>query len=605
MRLIFIGLLTLLFVTFLPVYAEGEVKLEIIYPKNGAVINASSVNFVGNTDPCANLTINNQSVSVAQNGVFVYFTGLKRGINNIIIKSSTQHASREIKYIINVPEYEKTIPSKPVKIIESSIYPNKNLEYKEGDVLSVSFKGSTGLKASFSIGEKIQNIPLTEQPPKNISSAPVYGKSAQLSTMPVKGIYKGFYKIKPEDNFKDEAIKIELSSGKETVSAEAKGKITTISTEFLPLIAEITKDYAVTRTAPDQSRLTPLPAGTLLNITGKIGNTYRFKYSETMDGWISENDVKLLPAGNFIPETIVNLLNIDSDENYVYLTIPAVEKTPFLITQNAENKMVLKLFGVKSGVDLFSYDNAYNFIKELSWNQDSKDCLSLTIKTNSKQFWGYKYYYEGDSLVLKLRKPPQIDPYCPLKDIVICLDAGHGGDEKGALGPTGIPEKTINLGITGKLRNILEQKGARVIMTRDSDKDVGLNDRINIANSNEAQIIISIHNNSLPDGRNPYEDHGTSSYYYHPQSLPLAKTLQQSLAETTSFKDFGVFYDSLMLTRPSEALSVLLEIGFMINPDEYNLLITPEFQEKTAQGIAQGLENFLLNQLEYDSQLQN
>ncbi len=90
-------------------------------------------------------------------------------------------------------------------------------------------------------------------------------------------------------------------------------------------------------------------------------------------------------------------------------------------------------------------------------------------------------------------------------------------------------------------------------MTRDSDKDVGLNDRINIANSNEAQIIVSIHNNSLPDGRNPYEDHGTSSYYYHPQSLRWQKRFSKALQKQRALRISGFFMTALCsqdLQRP-------------------------------------------------------
>jgi N-acetylmuramoyl-L-alanine amidase len=370
-----------------------------------------------------------------------------------------------------------------------------------------------------------------------------------------------------------------------------------IQPKSLSAVAKIIKNYAIIRTYPGQSRITPLLSGTVLNITGKIGNNYRFKYSDYMDGWISENDVQIVPSENFTSQTVATHLNIDSDENNVYLKVPLVQKLPFLIEQCSENQMNLKIFNAVSGIDLFSYDKAVDFIKELKWTQESKDCLKLSIEVNSKQFWGYNYYYEGDTLVLKLRKPPQTDANCPLKRKIICIDAGHGGSELGSVGPTGIPEKSINLTIAKKLRKILEKKGAKVIMTRDSDKDVGLDERVDKANSENVQVIVSIHNNALPDGKNPYEEHGTSTYYYHSQSLPLAKSIQQSLVKTGGLNDLGVFYSSFVLTRPTEAPSVLVEVGFMINPDEYSLLITPEFQEKAAEGISQGLENFFLSQI--------
>jgi N-acetylmuramoyl-L-alanine amidase len=134
-------------------------------------------------------------------------------------------------------------------------------------------------------------------------------------------------------------------------------------------------------------------------------------------------------------------------------------------------------------------------------------------------------------------------------------------------------------------------------MTRGSDEDVDLYERTRLARENGSVILLSIHNNALPDGRNPYDEHGSSTYYYHLQSLPLAKILQQSMLDDLGFKDYGIYNSSFVMTRPSESLSLLIESGFMINPDEYNQLITPEFQDKIATSILRGLEYFFFTEI--------
>ncbi len=479
MKRILIILLTLIFVTIMPAIAGGGAKLQIIYPHYGAKINASSTFFVGNTDPEACLTINNKPVKVWSNGAFVEVVSLNKGINKINVKTSTKTTSKEINYILKVPEKQSTTSSRPQK-------------------------------------------PLS-------------------------------------------------------------------------FTAEVAKDYVVTRTAPGQDRLTPLLKGTLIEITAKSGNNYRFKYSDNLSGWIARKDIKYLYKRNNLPDIKITDLNVDADENYVYLKVSLPQKVPFIIEQPSENEMKLKLFRAVSLINGVSSDNTNHFIKELKWTQDSKDCLSLSIKTTASNFWGYKYYYEGNNLVLRLRKPPETNFFYPLFGKTICIDAGHGGKESGSVGPTAVAEKTINLQIAENLKKILESKGAKVIMTRVSDKYVDLYDRVHIANSNNAQILVSIHNNALPDGKNPYEEHGTTTYYYHSQSIPLAKSIQKALVQLLGFKDSGIHNSSFVLTRPTEVPSVLVEIGFMIYPEEYNLLIMPEFQEKAALGIASGLENFFLN----------
>lgn len=559
--------LALLFVMLLNISPASA--LQIIYPQNNQKINAHSVFFTGNTKPGVSVMINGERVKVYDNGSFVHMVSLRPGVNTVNVSSS----NKKLTYTLTTPESPVILPQSPLKIDQNSASPKDPVVYRAGDSLQVSFKGATGNKAYFSIGKQRQNIPMFED-----------GN---------KGLYKGSYKIQERDVFTKETLIIQLVSEKENISYPLIATVSTIPPDCQSLLSRVTKDYATVRTYPGKSRLTPLPENTILNLTGKIGNSFRFKMGEFLEGWISDQDVMALPQGMPESESIIQNINISSDAQKVYFRIPLEHKPPFVVEQPAPNQMYIKIFGVKAGIDLFSYQNRDKFLKEVKWTQDTKDSVKISITADSKQFWGYKYYYEGDNLVLALRKPPTINPNKPLQDITICIDPGHGGKELGVVGPTGVPEKKVNLEIAMRLQKILQDKGANVIMTRTRDEDVELYSRTKFADYNNAQILISIHNNSLPDGKNPYNDHGTSTYYYHSQSLPLAKILQQAMLDDLGLNDYGIFWDSLVLTRPNESLAVLIETGFMINPDEYALLLKPEFQEKTAASIARGLGYFL------------
>lgn len=588
MKKFLLAIFLIIFIAVKPAHA-----LEVIYPKDGDHINAYSTFFVGNTECASCLKINNQRVKVYDNGAFVHVVELKPGENTITLHSYSDSNSKKLVYTIFTPENEKTIPQQPLLINQKSVQPTESVIYKPGDLLQVSFKGSTGNKAYFSIGKKRKNIPMMEQPPKYITTAPVYGKASRRSTAPVKGIYKGTYRIQQKDDFNNENVNIKLVSHKDRINYELPITVSTISQDSPPQIAMITTHNAVIRTYPGKSRLTPLPEGTLITLTGKIGDDLRFKMGESLEGWVSEKDVTMMPEGTPALESSIQLIDIIPNENIVYFKIPLAQKHPFIIEQPFEKELYLKIFGVKADIDMFSYDKKDEFIKEVKWTQETKNSVKLNIKTNARQFWGYKYYYEGDTLVLEFKKPPVIDPGKPLDGIVICLDPGHGGEEDGVIGPTGIPEKQVNLEISMKLKELLERRGANVVMTRTLDEAVDLYDRVKFANYNDAQILLSIHNNSLPDGRDPHKEHGTSTYYYHSQSLPLAKILHNALLEDIEFEDFGLFWSSFALTRPNETLAVLLELGFLINPVEYSKLTTPEFQDKVAESIARGLTYFL------------
>jgi N-acetylmuramoyl-L-alanine amidase len=177
---------------------------------------------------------------------------------------------------------------------------------------------------------------------------------------------------------------------------------------------------------------------------------------------------------------------------------------------------------------------------------------------------------------------------------IICLDPGHGGSETGAIGPSGVHESQVNLAIAGKLKDILEARGATVIMTRQSDSQtLSLQERVDIAVKSHCDLLVSIHNNALPDGRDPWAEHGTSSYWYQPQAMELARILKNSLCAKLGFPDFGVFYDNLALTRPCQTVAVLVEVGFMVQPDEYTQLTKPETQDKAALALADGITGYL------------
>ncbi len=600
---IYIVLLCLPIVTFCllnPVFAQEQLKLEVIYPKDNAEINAYSTFFVGNTHPNADLSINNENVKVYPNGAFVHVINLNSGVNDINLRSVYKDQIKNLMYKIQTPKYETTIPNSPLLIDTNSIQPNQSIIYKEGDLLQVSFKGSTGNRAYFSIGNKRKNIPMTEQPARYTRKLPIYGSTVKSSITPVKGIYNGTYRITAQDEFNNEPLIVKLISKNNKINHKTSITLSAIPANSPPIIAKVANDYAVVRTFPGKSRLTPLPKGTLINLTGRLGDTFRFEMGESMNGWIAVNDVKIMPTGTPVSESSIDIIDIDSDEEKVYIKLPLSQKLPVVIEQPAENILQLKVFGAKANIDLFAYENKDKFLKELKWYQETNNIVKFDIKADAKQLWGYKYYYEDDTLVLELKKPPMINPDKPFENITICLDPGHGGKEDGAVGPTGITEKEINLAIALKLQKILNKKGANVVMTRTTDQFVALDKRVKISKDNDADILLSIHNNSLPDGRNPYKHHGTSTYYYHSQALPLTKTIHSALLEDLNFKDFGVFWSSFVLTRPHEALSVLLEIGFMINPDEYSLITQSKFQDKIADSIARGLEYFLFTNIQDD-----
>lgn len=185
---------------------------------------------------------------------------------------------------------------------------------------------------------------------------------------------------------------------------------------------------------------------------------------------------------------------------------------------------------------------------------------------------------------------------------IITIDPGHGGNDAGAIGPTGVMEKTVTLNVALELRKLLEAEGATVIMTRDSDTTVSekgakasdieeLGARCDVGNRAGADIFISIHADSFtrPEAR------GTTGYYYSKGSgagQKLADCIRRNLVEQLGTPSRGTQPCNFYVVKNTDMPATLIELGFISNKDEEKLLGSPEGVRKAAQGILDGIEDY-------------
>lgn len=353
------------------------------------------------------------------------------------------------------------------------------------------------------------------------------------------------------------------------------------------------------RAQPDEyaRRITHLDANTALMLNGKKGDYYRVSLAPNINVWVKEKDIVQYSKleGKMLADAAG--VNLSDDGNYNYIKTDLSFPVPYKLTET-DTGLRMDLYNIKKNpadTVLFKTSGA---VKSLAINTIGPDNVSSYFIELNQKLWGYDVCYEGNTLVLKIRKAPDIDKQKPLNGLTIAIDAGHGGtDDDGAIGPTGVKEKDINLDIAKKLQILLENSGAKVIMTRNDDTAVDLYERIKIAQQNNALILLSLHANALEDGKNPYLKHGSASYYYNRQAINLARTMRDAMVENLGTMDDGVAMKSLAITRATLPLSVILEVGYMINPNDYALLTQDSFRQKAAQAIKSGLEKYLLNSI--------
>ncbi|MGH9243199.1 MAG: N-acetylmuramoyl-L-alanine amidase family protein [Acidimicrobiales bacterium] len=200
-------------------------------------------------------------------------------------------------------------------------------------------------------------------------------------------------------------------------------------------------------------------------------------------------------------------------------------------------------------------------------------------------------------------------PGTPLYGAHVVLDPGHGGDELGAVGATGLTEAAVNLTIAEETARLLESTGATVALTRTADYRITLQTRAEIATRLDPLAFVSIHHNAEPDG--PWPRPGSETYYQieSPDSKRLAGLLWEELvaafsrftAEWVADTDAGAKYRLSssgtdyygILRRTAGIPAVLSEAAFISNPSEEALLTTPEFQHAEAVAISRAIIRFV------------
>lgn len=359
------------------------------------------------------------------------------------------------------------------------------------------------------------------------------------------------------------------------------------------MYASIVKDNVPLRSEPNESakRLTHLNRNTIVLLRAKKGDYYLVQLSPTQIAWIKTDNVVSYMTINEKMLATISDVSVSDDKYYEYIKLSMNMKVPYRLSETPDG-FIFEVFGVDKNLAETKIFNDINCIKNIAINTATENVSAFFIELKNRT-WGYDSYYDDKTLIIKIRKEPKINPSNPLKDITIAIDPGHGGCDAGAIGPTKVKEKDINLDVAQKLKKELEKAGANVVMTRDSDCDVDLYKRPQIAQENNALFLISLHANALADGADPYKKHGTSVFYYNKESKDLALTLKNQLINDLGTKDDGLNHASFVLTRATMPMSVLIEIAYMIHPTEYTLLLDENFRQKAANSIKNGIAQFL------------
>jgi N-acetylmuramoyl-L-alanine amidase len=570
--------------------AFAEQPLSIVYPPANHQTTAARIFFIGTAPATGEVLVNGSPITRSPAGHFAPSFPLQMGENRFAVR----YKEREVQIKVTRTSTAPT-PPEGLAFAKDSLTPKVDLARMPGELICFGAIAPANSTVSVKLGDR--TIPLMPQSqdvelPPNSAALTQTNQPVSLNQAGTKASASQYQGCATAESTADlGSPQFQLTMNGKTITQAGQGKLSILSPAKLE-VAEVTADAGVARTGPstDYSRLTPLPKGVRATVTGREGEWVRLDYG----AWIKASEVRILP-GAVPPLSLIRSIRSRQVEGATEVYFPLQVPVPVSV-QQGDRTFTLTLYNTTAQTDIIRL-NDDPVISRLDWQQVVPGQVQYTFNLKSPQQWGYNLRYEGSSLVLSLRHPPKMgsegkrsQSNRPLAGIKILLDPGHGGPEdSGATGPTGYPEKNVTLIMSKLVREQLQARGATVYMTREDDKDVSLQDRVTMIDKLKPAIAISIHYNSLPDDGDAQNTQGMGAFWYNTQAHSLAVFLHNYIVKQLGRPSYGVFWDNLALTRPTTTPAVLLELGFMSNPVEFEWVTNPQEQPKLASAIADGI----------------
>jgi len=530
---------------------------------------------VGSTCKSCSLTINDTPVTVYPTGAFAYACIIDSGKNEFVIraKSTTGKAyTKKITYLYTPPVPEKTVSTPSIESIQ--VYPSGNLLLSPGEKIGFRVKALPGSWVSVMNGWPLYELP-------------------DSITGGIRGIYQGEYTVQREDSFYEQKISAELlSPDSQRIRKELTATIT-VMTDSMPNVAISKGRLAHLLYGLGDDRLGGAKMGYIdslvrLQVIGKVNDLWKVQLAPSRTAYIPEEHVSLMPKGVLTPKSLTGKMRVYSDSLYDYVELQLFNRLPYQSMQQTNPSAIfVDLFGATGNTNWIDQLSALQAVSRVDYEQIADEIFRVKIYLSDPQDWGHSIYYKDQNLVIRVRpQPKSLD----LSDLLIAVDAGHGGKNTGAVGPTGAIEKDITLALSLKLQQALLKEGARVIMTREKEMFYDNKERILLYRDSLPDLLLSVHLNSSAD---PLTVGGTSTFYRYPGFRPLSKHIYKRLLEL-GLRDYGNNGSfNFMLNSPTEYPNALLELLFLSNPAEEMLILDPAFQDRIVEKIVLGLKDFL------------
>jgi N-acetylmuramoyl-L-alanine amidase len=596
----------------------GPLTVRVVYPPlardsagvlTGGFTSTDSAFVFGSVSrPDAVVLVNGQAVPVASTGAWIAWLGLPDDtVAGFTVRAEADTQRAEVAFAARLPRSFRA-PAAGLWIDTTGLSPTGRLWIAPGEGIRLDARAAPGAALRLVVSDSVA-IPLV--PDARLPALP-WGELAFGTVTPAPRThqtdrYAGWLTmpvgpdpgpvLAPASELVGAYPVLEAILSGDTVRTTWPLRVAVLPRHLRP-VALVDDDTAGTgetdgvlagRPAPYGTYHWFFPNGTRAVVSGRREHQVRLQLSERTAAWVDAVDLHALPPGTPPPGGTSAAMRLRAGERSVTLRVPLPGRVPFRVDED-ERRLVLTLYGVAANADWIQYGPDDPLVTRIAFDAPAADEMRVLVDL-AAPVWGYRARWSGDALLLDIRRPPRIDPRHPLRGIRVALDPGH--PPAGATGPTGTYEGEVNLAVARAAGPLFERIGAEVLLLRTDRQPLGLAARTRAAEDADADLLISIHANALPDGVNPFVNGGTSTYYFHPRAVTFAREVNRAMVRAFGFRDLGIGRGDLALVRPTWMPAILTEGLFMMLPDQEALLISPAGQRLYAGALVEGTAAFL------------
>lgn len=557
---------------------SGVEGVRFVRPQNGLKTDLSAQFVSVSSDPKYPVYSDYGKVGRTKSGLFSYLMTLGEGKNTLTF---TQNG---INYSLQVTKTKSNSLSSTLSTfcIESFNPTKKDEVYLScGQPLPLTLTAPVGCKVFAVLDGKEYEM----KPSQNLT----------LSNPLLKQVYKGSILIdsalQSDSLVSKGAITFFCQKGENEL--KETGPNVFLIPESLSVIATVKNDYSHLKVSPDSSfydDFTPSSVGMTDRVLVKADGYCKLSFG----GYVATENVDLF-IGQNLPQSSLSQIRSEADEKETRFEL-FLGAAPALNFKIENDVATVTLFSTscaeKSTIDIPKSDHLFSSASYQS-GKDGTVLISFALK-NQKNYYGFDYSYDNGCVILRFHQPSLLEKSdTPFSGKTVLLDAGHGGKDSGALGFfENYHEKDLNLSIILELANRMEELGANVILSRNEDETVSLNDRMDLLTNSYPDLAISIHHNSVSETTDANNAKGTLGLYWSKAGLSLTDFIREAVSDAIGSFDAGTRQQKLAVCRNHRFPQMLLEAGYICSPAEFQTALRTDYANKVADAVVQGVVNW-------------